>query len=89
MPDVELGGLVYGKRTLRLAGKGYVVDQTDCLFTEVSFGKDKKRVYEAKQKVNDANLYGGVFKVKPQFVAKVMALNSKKSFDGVKAEEVL
>ena len=65
MPDVELGGLVYGKRTLRLAGKGYVVDQTDCLFTEVSFGKDKKRVYEAKQKVNDANLYGGVFKVKP------------------------
>jgi hypothetical protein len=26
MPDVELGGLVYGKRTLRLAGKGYVVD---------------------------------------------------------------
>lgn len=52
----------------------------------MSFGKDKKRVYEAKQKVNNANLYGGLFKVKPEFAAKVMALNSKKSFDGVKAE---
>ena len=86
MPDVDLGGLVYGKRTLRLGGKGFVLDQTDCLFTQVSFGKDKKRVYEAKQKVSNANLYGGLFKVKPSFVAKVIALNSKKSFDGVKAE---
>jgi hypothetical protein len=26
MPDVDLGGLVYGKRTLRLGGKGFVLD---------------------------------------------------------------
>lgn len=31
----------------------------------MSIGKDKKRVYEAKQKIGPADLSGGIFRVTP------------------------
>ena len=64
-PDLELGGLMYGARTLKFAFRGYVYEETNNLFCEMSIGKDKKRVYEAKQKLCPADLYGGIFRVTP------------------------
>lgn len=56
---------MYGARTLKFAFKGYVYEETNNLFCEMSIGKDKKRVYEAKQKIGPADLSGGIFRVTP------------------------
>jgi hypothetical protein len=55
----------------------------------MSIGKDKKRVYEAKHKLNPADLAGGIFRVTPEFGAKVKAHTGRKSFDGLKPEDVV
>lgn len=46
IPDVELGGLAYGVRTLKITNKCFVYEKNSHLFCEISVGKDKKRVYE-------------------------------------------
>lgn len=79
IPDIELGGLMYGSRTLKLAHRGYVYEQNSHLFCEMSIGKDKKRIYE-QQKLGAADLAGGIFKVRPEFGEKVMLQTGKKTF---------
>lgn len=36
---------MYGARTLKFAFRGFVYEETNNLFCEMSIGKDKKRVY--------------------------------------------
>lgn len=37
----EMGGLIFGKRTLKLTGSVYFIDEENGLFCEMSFGKVK------------------------------------------------
>lgn len=88
MPDVELGGLIYGARTLRIANKGFVLEKNSQLFCEYSIGSDKKRVYESGQKVRKADLAGGIFRVRSE-LAQRLAGEKRRGFEGLKAEDVM
>lgn len=88
VPDIELGGLMYGNRTLKFAQRGFVYESKSKLFCEMSIGKAKKRIYE-REKLGSADLAGGIFKVRPEFGEKVLQQTGKKSFEGLKPEDVL
>ena len=55
---------MYGHRTYRVANKGFILEMNNNLYCEISFGKDKKRVYESSSKMHHSDLIGGIFKVK-------------------------
>ena len=67
VPDLYMSGIIYGSRTYSSAGKGFILEINNNLFCELSVGKDKKRVYESKVKLQSADIIGGIFKVKPSF----------------------
>jgi hypothetical protein len=46
-------------------------------------------VYESTQKLKAADLSGGIFKVKSEFGDKIVTLDRKKNFDGLKAEDIV
>ncbi len=79
---------MYGNRTLKTTQKGFVYEQNSKLFTQMSIGKTKKRLYE-REKIGAADLAGGIFKVRAQFGEKVMQQTGKKAFQGLKPEDVL
>lgn len=63
VPPCELSGLVVGERKFRVIQRGFVVERARRLWGEVSFGKDKKGVYEQKEKLNHSQIAGGIFRV--------------------------
>lgn len=64
LPDVAMDGIVYGDRLYRVANRGFVLETKQNIFGEFSVGKDKKRVYECKPKLQLSDIAGGIFKVK-------------------------
>lgn len=39
VPDVDMGGIMFGDRTFKLAGKGFVYEKINDLYCEYSIGK--------------------------------------------------
>jgi hypothetical protein len=62
-PEIEVGGLMLGDRTLALAGKGYVLEKSTNTYVEYSVGKAKKKIYECPGKLKPCDLIGGIFRV--------------------------
>jgi hypothetical protein len=80
LPDVELSGISFGDRTLRLASRGFVYEKTNNIYCEISIGKDKKKVYEYNSKLKNSDLAGGIFKVTPAFGKRLYAMDRNKPF---------
>lgn len=59
LPDIEVGGIMFGERSLRLAGRGFVLERNSGTYLEYSVGKARKGLYEGK--VRSPDLLGGVF----------------------------
>lgn len=51
-PPCEISGLVFGERRFNAINRGFILERSKQLFSEVSFGKDKKYVYNHPQKLN-------------------------------------
>ena len=64
-PDVEVGGIMMGDRTLGLSGKGFILEKSTFTYLEYSVGKQKKKLYESQNKLKPCELIGGIFKVTP------------------------
>lgn len=45
MPDLELGGIMFGSRTLKMTGKGFVLEKDQGIYLEFGIGKEKKKLY--------------------------------------------
>lgn len=82
-PPCEIGGLILGERRFRVIGKGYVVERSKLLYGEMSTGKDKKHIYPANRKIKPSELFGGVFRVSPDFIAKYVSCKHKHKFEGL------
>jgi hypothetical protein len=65
LPPCELSGMVIGQRRFKVINRGFIVEREKLLFSEFSFGKDKKGVYTSNEKLHHAQLAGGIFKVSP------------------------
>ena len=89
LPGVNLEGIMYGSRTYRVAGKGIIMETNSNVVCQISFGKDKKRVYESKTKMHFSDLIGGIFKVKQEFADQIKTKPKSKSFDGLKPEHIV
>ena len=59
---------MFGDRTLSLSKTAYVLEKNSGTYLEYTIGKDKKKLYESKQKLKKADLAGGVFKITKQAV---------------------
>jgi hypothetical protein len=89
LADVEMGGISFGERTLKLIGRGFVYEKVNDIYCEYAVGKDKKKVYEYSSKVKSNDLTGGIFKVTNGFGKKLMAMDRSKAFEGVKPDDVI
>jgi hypothetical protein len=89
LADVEMGGISFGERTLRLTGRGFVYEKVNDIYCEFSIGKDKKKVYEYNPKLKANDLGGGIFKVTNSFGKKLLAMDRNKSFEGVKFDDII
>lgn len=83
LPPCELSGLIVGERRFKVINRGFVLERSKQLFSEFSFGKDKKGVYAQPQKLNYAQLAGGIFKVSPEFIGKYSNIKLKYKFEGL------
>lgn len=63
MPEMELSGLMAGSRKYRLVNKIAIMQRKKGLYCELSFGKDKKDLYVAKEKMKHNDVIGGFWKV--------------------------
>ena len=80
-PDVEIGGTMFGDRKYRICGKMFIYERTNNLWTEISFGKEKKKIYTFKNgKIKPANLVGGIYEVNPSFGERFLKCEVKKKF---------
>lgn len=79
MPDLELGGIMFGSRTLKMTGKGFVIEKDQGIYLEFGIGKEKKKLYEYKEKIRAADLTGGVFKITNKAVERLLAFDRKKA----------
>lgn len=61
----EVAGMVVGERKFRAVGRGYVYEPSKMLYSEFSFGRDKKNVYQTSKKMLNSDVAGGIFKVAP------------------------
>ena len=80
---------MFGDRALLLTGKGYVLEKRSGTYLEYSIGKEKKKLYEYKQKIRKMDLTGGVFKITKKAVERILALDKTKSYDGIKHDEAI
>ena len=87
--DVEMGGISFGERTMKLVGRGFVYEKINDVYCEFSIGKDKKKVYEYSHKIKPNDLAGGIFKVTNIFGKKLMTIDKSKPFDGVKPDDII
>ena len=74
---------------MRLAGRAFVYERTNDLYCEVSFGKQKKKIYEYPQKLKANDVAGGVFKVTNLYGKKLLTMDKNKAFEGVKLDEII
>ena len=88
-PDLEVGGIMFGDRTLKLKGKGFVFETTNNVYLEYSIGKQAKKLYEYTEKIKPSDLVGGIFKVRKEFADKIMKEDKKKSTDGAKFDDIV
>ena len=58
-------------------------------FKNITFGKDKKKVYEAKTKIKPNDIYGGIFTVSSTFANKFKQCENKMKMDGIKADDIV
>lgn len=89
LPDLEIGGVMFGDRTVKLVGRSYIIERTRNVYLEYSIGKDRKKMYEYPAKLKPSDLAGGIFRVTPACTTKLLNLDKAKSFDGIRAEEVV
>jgi hypothetical protein len=64
-PPCEISGLIFGERRFKVINKGFVVEKSRLLYSEVIFGKDKKNVLPSSKKLNCAEIACGIFRVSP------------------------
>lgn len=76
----EVAGMIIGERKFRAVGKGYVYEPNKMLYSEFSFGRDKKGVYQTSKKMSNSDVAGGIFKVTPEFIHKVQVEKQKHKF---------
>lgn len=89
MADMEIGGVMHGEKKYRAIGKCFIHQRTNNIFVEYSIGKDKKRVYQAENKIKPNDVYGGIYTVAPGFSKKFKDCENKQKFDGLKPDDVL
>ena len=47
--EMEITGIMFGDRKYRTYGKLFVYEKTKQIWSEISYGKDKKKVYPYKK----------------------------------------
>jgi hypothetical protein len=77
LPACEISGLVFGDRRVREVYKGFVLNRQNRMFTEISFGKDKKDLYPNSNKMFGSDIIGGIFTVTDNFMAKYIKSTHK------------
>ena len=80
---------MFGERSLLLTGKGYAIEKRSGTYLEYSVGKEKKKLYEYKQKIRKPDMVGGVFKITKQAVERILSLDKTKSYEGIKHDEAI
>lgn len=68
IPPGEMHGIVVGERRLLLSKKSYIIDESNLLFCQVSWGKNSK----SKKKDSDMNDF---------FCGKIVRLKEEVNFD--------
>lgn len=89
LPECDLTGIMFGDRVLVETGIGYVLEKNSGTYLEYSIGKDRKKLYEFKPKLKKPDIGGGVFMITKQAVQRLLAIDHKKSVEGIKPEEVI
>jgi hypothetical protein len=70
LPSCEINGLVFGDRKMRMVGRGFILNRSKRMLTEISFGKDKKGLYDSPIKMGTSDIAGGIFTVTDDFIKK-------------------
>lgn len=68
-----------------MAGKAFVYQKINNLYSEIAVGKEKKNVYEYLN-IHPTDLAGGIFKVSNSFGKKIINLERSKKYDGVNCD---
>ena len=67
-PEMNITGVMFGERKFKAFGKTFIYEKKNHLFTELSYGKEKKPIYAYKNgKIKPCNLVGGIYKVRKEF----------------------
>ena len=62
-PAIELSGISFGARKHKLIHRIALMSKESKLYSEISFGKDKKDLYMSKSKMKPNEMMGGIFRV--------------------------
>lgn len=84
LPDLEFCGVMFGDRSLKVVGKAFIFETTTNTYLEYSIGKSRKKMYEYPNKLKEADLAGGVFKVSKDYSIFLKNMDRKKSVEGAK-----
>lgn len=71
---------MFGDRKFRTIGKGFVFEPNKLIYSEFSFGRDKKNVYQTSKKMLNSDIAGGVFRVSKDFMEKLLMEKHKHKF---------
>jgi hypothetical protein len=89
VPNLEVGGVMLGDRSIKLIGKGFVLEKKNQILCEISVGKDNKHLYPEDSKLGETDLAGGIFKITTQAVQRLLSLDKCKSYEGINREEMV
>ena len=78
---MEITGTMFGDRKYRAAGKMFIYEKKNHLWSEISYGKEKKKVYPFKNgKMKLTNIVGGIYKVTEKFGQSFLNCEVKRKF---------
>jgi len=78
--------LIFGQRTYKNSGKLNVFEEKNEILCELSYGKNKKHIYESQKKIKTGDIIGGVYKVSNAFTKRFKHAQWK-NFEGIKYDE--
>jgi hypothetical protein len=71
---------MFGDRKYRPCSKTFIHEKTNDLWIELSYGKEKKKVYQYNGKVKPNTLLGGIYTVTKKFSKKYNECEVKRKF---------
>ena len=83
-----MGGITMGERTFNVTGKAYLYDPKNMLYCEIAYNPDKKGFFSLKKQQTLQDFFqGAIYKVKEEFMKKVIKSIHSSGWKGIHAKD--